>query len=273
MKKNALLCLLALGVTALLILAVPRLTEAPEAPRDGLRITRVWITETEPAASAWLRERAAAWTRATGKRVYLRSAGPDERNRDSAVTPDLIVSAGEGVPAALRGYALIVRDDGVSAVTPAPTSALFFRPSATPGPTAVPAPAPDMHTLSAVLSPRELMNALPGTVLSADPAADFSQGKAAAALLTAGQAEKLSVGFRAYSLPDGAGFLTVGAQAYSEDGQRFLSFLLSEGSQRALARQGLYSPYFRLYGGDDPLRGLIEAGLPFDRFSGGETGP
>ena len=178
--------------------------------------------------------------------------------QSNAPPPDLILSAQGGQPAALLGFALIVRDEAALLITPQPTGALFFRPSPSPGPVASPVPWPDDSLLSAVLCPETLMGRVPGAVLSAQPAADFSAGKAKAALLSAGQAAQLQLGFRSYALPDGQGLISVDAEANTDQGKAFLRFLLSDDSQRALQRFGLYSPFLRLYAADDPIRSLID---------------
>ena len=156
--------------------------------------------------------------------------------------------------------ALIVRDETAAAVTPQATGALFFRPSPTPGPSPAPAAWPD--SLGAVLAPEELLNALPGTVKSASPAEEFAAGRADAALLTPGQAARLPFGYRFYALPGGGGFVPIGANAYSEAGNAFVQYLLREDSQRALEAHGLFSPFLRLYGPDDPLRYRLDRERP-----------
>ena len=225
-------------------------------------ILRVWNAEEEPAVQSWLREQAKAYERATGQRVYLRTAAVQDAQGSAArgLPPDvLILRAGESL-LALRGYALIVRD-GAAPVTPAPTSPLFYRPSRPPEPAETPAPWPDETELRAILCPEALMHALPGTVFSSQPAVDFSQGKADAALLSPGQAAGLAMGYRAYAVPEGKGFLPVRATAYSEAGEAYLTWLQDSAAQKALGQAGLFSPRIRLYGPDDPVRYLIENSL------------
>ena len=257
-----------LALTALLIGLLPRLEGWREDEQKHFSITRVWVVEKEPAVSAWLRRRAAAFEKERGERVYLRLAAEEESDAvlrgGDGPAPDLMILPRAGEPVALRGFALILRDEGASVPTPLPTSALFYRP--TPAPQAMPSPhpTPDGREMSAVLAPRELAGAVPGAVVSLHPAEDFAAGKAKAALLTAGQAAGVKFGFRAFPVPEGAGFLPVGGQALSEAGEDFLSFLLSDASQQALSAHGLYAPGRRLYGGEDPLRALIESGRTWD---------
>lgn len=259
----------ALLLTVGLALLLPRLGSKPEAEQSGLKIIRLWTVESDPAVSAWLRGRAAAYEKETGLRVYLRSATPAEalaaqEGAASIVPPDLILRQGAGDPVARMGYALIVRDETVAVVTPAPTSALFYRPTPPPGPSPTPAPTKNPASLSAVLSPEGLALSLPGVIPSRDPAGDLAAGKAAAAVLTAGQAGLLPFGYQAYALAAGEGALPVGARAFSEDGRAFQEYLKTPQSQQALAAHGLYGvlPGLRLYGAEEPLRTLIEGSLP-----------
>ena len=251
-----------------LLRLLPAALRAPGKQENPFVILRVWNAEEEPAVQSWLRGQAKAYERATGQRVYLRAAaardGSDSRTQ--ALSPDVMVlRSGESL-LALRGYALIVRD-GAAPMTPAPTSALFYRPSLPPEPAETPAPFPEENQLRAVLCPEALVNALPGTVISAQPAADFAQGKADAALLTPGQAAGLTSGYRAYAVPAGKGFLPVRATAYSKAGEAFLAWLQDGAAQKALGQAGLFSPRFRLYGPDDPVRYLIENSLFAENYS------
>ena len=263
MKKSLRTRLALLATAVLVILGRNALRTKSGTPPETMRMVRVWITEQEPAVSAWLRSLAGVYEKETGERVYLRLATEEEaasarRGEVGVLLPDVLIAPGNAEPVALRGYALIVRDDTVSVATPAPTSALFYRPSPSPGPSPTPGPTPDPASFSAVLALPELMDALPGTILSADPAADLARGKANAALLTAGQAGKLPFGYQAYPLPDGAGMRSVGAEAYSTAGDRFRAYLQRSDVQQTLAQRGLYSPFCRLYSPEDPLRYLIE---------------
>lgn len=255
--KKLLAILLFLALSCVLLFLLPQALRAPEAPEASFTILRVWNADGEPAVQSWLRGQAKAYEKAAGQRVYLRAA--PENGRESPLPDALILPDGDHL-LALRGYALILRDEN-PAVTPAPTGALFFRPSVPPEPEATPAPFPEESEWRAVLCPEALMNALPGTVMSAQPAADFAQGKADAALLTPGQTAGLDTGYRAYAVPDGKGFLPVRGRAYSEAGEAFLLWLQNDAAQRALAQAGLFSPRLRLYGPDDPVRYLIERGL------------
>ena len=229
-----------------------------EAETDRLFILRVWNAEKEPAVGVWLRKESKAYEKAAGRRVYIRAVSGNETEKTDALPPDIILGTAGKTAVALRGYALFLRDESAAVVTPAPTGALFYRPSATPSPTATPAPWPEAEAIGAVLSPPELLDALPGTVGSADPAGDFSKGKASAALLTAGQSLSLPFGYRVYALPQGKGFLPVKAASFSDEGAAFLRFLLADDAQKALQACGLYSPFMTLYPPDDPIRFLID---------------
>ena len=260
--KKLIKVLFFLSLSTGLLLLLPAALRAPEEEAEPFAILRVWIADSEIAVHSWLRGQAKAYERASGQRVYLRAASAKDALDSAAqgLPPDaLILPQGETL-LALRGYALILRA-GTPAVTPAPTGALFFRPSSAPEAAATPAPFPKESELRAVLCPEALMGILPGTVCSALPAADFEGGKADAALLTPGQAAKLTAGYRAFALPEGKGFLPVKARSYSEAGEAFLAWLREDTAQRALAQAGLFSPRLRLYGPGDPVRYLLEGEL------------
>ncbi len=260
--KKLFTVLLFLALSAGLFFMLPDALRAPGEQAEPFVILRVWNAEEEPAVQSWLRGQAKAYERATGQRVYLRTAAVQDALDSAArgLPPDgLILRTGDSL-LALRGYALIVRDDA-ALVTPAPTGALFYRPSLPPERMETPAPFPEENQLRAVLCPEALLNALPGTIISAQPAADFAQGKADAALLTPGQAAGLNTGYRAYAVPERKGFLPVRATAYSEAGEAFLAWLQDDAAQKALGQAGLFSPRLRLYGPDDPVRYLIENSL------------
>lgn len=260
MRKSVYGTVIALLLTAgLIYFAVNGGRGDPASDTVRFQLIRVWNREEEPAVGTWLKRMAAAYEKQTGVRVYLRKASLEETQVESGASrPDLLVlPEGEQI-IALRGYALILKDDTAQMETPQPTGALFFRPSPTPGPSPTPAPWPQGDELGAVLASEALLGRLPGTVLSADPAAQLSQGKASAALLTAGQAAQLGFGFRAYALPEGKGFLPVGASAYSDEGEAFLRFLLSSACQQSLRDAGLFSPVTGLYSPEDPIRYLID---------------
>ena len=256
MRKSVYGTVIALLLTAgLIYFAVNGGRGDPSSDTVRFQLIRVWSREEEPAVGTWLKKMAAAYEKQTGVRVYLRKASPEETQRDSGASrPDLLVLPDGEQIIALRGYALILKDETVRVKTPQPTGVLFFRPSPTPGPSPTPAPWPQGDELGAVLASEALLGRLPGTVLSTDPAAQLSQGKANAALLTA----QLGFGFRAYALPEGKGFLRVGASAYSDGGEAFLRFLLSSACQLALRDAGLFSPVTGLYSPEDPIRYLID---------------
>ncbi len=258
--KKLLVIFVFLGLSGVLLFLLPQALRAPETAEKPFTILRVWNVDGEPAVQSWLRGQARAYEKATGQRVYLRAATVRE---NQGLLPDALIQPEGETLLALRGYALIVRDENPAA-TPAPTGALFYRPSVPPERSETPAPFPEERELGAVLCPEALLNALPGTVMSAQPAADFVRGKADAALLTPGQAAGLNTGYRAYAVPDGKGFLPVRGRAYTEAGEAFLLWLQSDAAQRSLAQAALFSTRLRLYGPDDPVRYLIEQGL-FDK--------
>jgi len=263
--KRAVVTLLALGLTAGLICLFPRAVsrETEAAPRKE-PILRVWVTDREPAVAAWLKKQAAAYEKTAGVRVYLRKAAGEEaenalQGEDGAPAPDVLIGPEGDTPVALQGYALILRDDGAAMITPAPTALLFSRPSPVPGPTAAPPAQPDWREIGAVLAPSGLSFPVPGAVASADPARDFAAGKARAALLTAGQAERLAVGFQAYPVAAGGGLLPIGGRAFTQEGISCLSHLQSGAAQGALADHGLYAVHLLLYTSRDPVRQMIDS--------------
>lgn len=269
MRKKGWITGAALLATAALLLFFPLRERAPERAQGGVRIIRVWLAEKEPAVGAWLRKCAAAYEKETGERVYLRAATQEEAQaalsgQAGVVPPDLLIAPELEMPLALRGCALIVADAASPPPTPAPTSALFYRPSPSPGPAATPPPAPTLDSLSGLLAAAEWAGVYPGAQISADPARDFDQGLAQAALLTPGQTAGLSRGYRAYAPPEGRGFLPVQARALSAAGERLLAQLQSEGYQRRLQECGLFSYQkgLRLYGEEDALRALLESARP-----------
>ncbi len=266
--KKLLVILFFLVLSFGLLQFLPAALRSPEEQEHPFTILLVWSAEEEPAVQSWLRGQAKSYERATGQRVYLRAVSAQDVRSISVqgLLPDaLILRSGDRL-LALRGYALIVREEN-AAVTPAPTGALFYRPSLPPEPAGTPTPCPEEMKLRAVLCPEPLMNALPGTIMSVQPDADFNQGKADAALLTPGQAAELTVEYQAYAVPEGKGFLPVKATAYSEAGESFLAWLQDGVAQEALGRAGLFSPYLRLYGPDDPVRYLIENSLFTENYS------
>lgn len=265
MFKRKIVTLTALALTGVLFLISPLIQEQKNITSAGHPILRVWILEEEPAVTRWLKKQAARYEKEAGQRIYLRAASSKEMDQaltgeKGAIIPDLMVMQGLDTPLLYRGYALILRDENAVIHTPSPTSALFFRPTATPGPSPSPQPEPDLTALSPILAPPFLVPSLPDILVSADPLAAFLAGKAPAALLTAGQAAQLSFGYRAYALKDGEGLTMVQARAMNSEGAAFLAFLKGEAAQRALADAGLYScdPSIRLYDESDPIRALIE---------------
>ena len=263
--RHRLITLAALLLTAALLYFVPEMGDGSGKRDRGVETTILWVNEKEKAVDRWLKSCAAAYEKETGRRVYLRAATDMETEEalgevQGQVRPDLMIAPNAGQTVCLRGYALILRDESAAKVTPAPTSALFYKPSPEPRQDDAPAPAFDPALLTGALAPAELLPAVPGAAESRDPAADLAAGKAHAALLTAGQAAGLQVGYRAYALPEGQGFLPVQAAALTAGGQDFLSFLLRPDTQRSLRDFGLYTENagLLLYGSDDPIRQLIE---------------
>ena len=269
MLKRKLPTMIALALTGLFFLLSPLIQKNSVPPPRTLSILRVWLREDEPAVGRWLKKQAQRYEKETGERIYLRNASEKEMaearqaqsGQPEIIIPDLMVMQGLSSPLLFRGYALIVRDDRAALLTPSPTSLLFQRPTASPGPSPLPEIQPDFSAPGAILTPAFLSPGLPGCIPSDDPLAAFSAGKAPAALLTAGQAATLSFGYRVYALEEGAGMMAVSAQSMNEKGGRFLSFLLSAESQRSLSQYGLYSclPSLRLYDAADPIRALIES--------------
>lgn len=264
--RKIIVTLAALLATAGLIYTVFHFPAAgKETPSAQIRLVRVWVSEREPAVWSWLRKQARQYEKATGTRVYLRAAASEKPEASGEeIRPDLLIS-GEGREAvALRGYALFYRDDAAPGTTPVPTSLLFYRPSPPPGPSPTPRNAPEIERFSAILAPADLAAAVPGAVQSAHPLKDFTDGKGDAAILTAEQAEQLSFPTGVRPLPDGKGGIPICATAETAMGEAFLKALLSKDAQEGLAEAGLYSPFFHLYNGNDPVREVIESSLSSD---------
>ena len=99
------------------------------------------------------------------------------------------------------------------------------------------------------------------TLLRALPQ-DDRQNTSPVVPIAPGQAARLPFGYRFYVLPGGGGFVPIGANTYSEAGNAFVQYLLREDSQRALEAHGLFSPFLRLYGPDDPLRYRLDRERP-----------
>ena len=108
--RRALICIAALGTTALLGLALPRLAAHIAAPGDpnppGVRtpsrqLITVWIAGELPGASLWLRRQAAAFSRAeAGVSVWLRAVSRGEMEQMGEAAPDAVIfSADVRLPA------------------------------------------------------------------------------------------------------------------------------------------------------------------------------
>ncbi len=268
MKKG--LTAAALLLSCLLIALVPLLNPTEEKAEDGIPLVRVWVIDDTIGVTGWLKKRVAAFEKANRVRVYLRSATFDEATALDAVLPDVIVFpqsalSANSVPVCKMGYTLAVRDDTVLVATAAPTSALFTRPTPAPQTTAVPEEKPfDVAELSAVLLPLALAQSYPHPLVSDQVYADFVNGKAPAAVITAAQALKLPFGYRAYPVADGWTDLTYHATT-PHDGElarMFVSYLLGEDAQRTLAAYGLFSvnPNWLIYQAEDVPHGVIERG-------------
>ena len=249
---------LALLLTAALIWLFPRMGQRGSEHEEKQRLTRVWCTKEE--AARWIRGLSAGYEKRTGKRLYLRLVSPGEieaAGEMGAPLPDVLVFPGGERLIAYRGYGLIVRREGAVQPTPAPTSALFFHP--TPSPRERPEVTPGIawEEVGAVLAPREMQGAVPGTVESANPVRDWQEGRAKAALATAEQAAGLQ-GYALYPVPEGRGLAPIRARRFTQAGEEFLSFLLEEEAQRALKAAGLYALSLRLYGMEDPFRFVVD---------------
>ncbi len=256
--------LCALAVTAALVWSLfgfqPR---AVEPPSLQLSLIRVWVSGQDPAVWSWLRKAAKQYENETGRRVYLR-AGPaeDAGALSGEYPPDLLISHEKGKCVALHGFALFCRDESAQAVTPDPTSFLFFRPSPTPGVSPTPVPTPNTALFSVLIVPQRLSSSFPGSLSSANPLRDFIDGKGDAAVLSVGQAAQLPFQTVARPLPAGKGFLPIRSAAATPKGEDFFNFLLMEQTQRMMTESGLFSPSFSLYQGIDPLREMIESTIP-----------
>lgn len=263
--QKAISTILALLLTAALFFMLLQ----PSEKEDGKKaaIARIWLVDTGRESSAFLKKAAAAWEKQGRGRIYLRSAARAEaeaalRGESGVLPPDLIIGLDTGEKICAMGYALILPDADVLPLSPAPTSLLFSPPTPTPGPTPTLAPAPDFSGLAPILCPAQLKNALPGCQADANPLNGLKAQTARAALLTAGQALSLQTGYHAYALPEGRGAIFCLGKPLSDQGNALLSFLQSEKIQGLLKENGLYSPFFPLYGIEDPLRARIDAAIP-----------
>ena len=236
--------------------------DAPQAPDPHLRLIRVQAAGQDPALWSWLRKEASRFEIETGTRVYLRTAPMDSAaSLEGGVPPDLLISMRGDETVALQGFALFYRDDAAVSVTPRPTSFLFVQPSSKPAPSLLPEPTKSPPRFSTVLAPASFLTVVPNAILSSNPLQDLIDGKGNAAILTAGQAERLPFQAGIQPLAGGNGFLPISASVLSPNGETFLRHLLSASSQRALADVGLFSPLYRLYRGVNPWREAIESTL------------
>ena len=230
-----------------------------ETPSSAPSLVGVWVVEQELPLWSWLRKEARQFEKETGTRVYLRAAPKDCTNMSAGEEgPDLLISGQGDRRIALQGFALFFRDDTAHAVTPHPTSLLFFQPSPSPGPAPTLGPTPDIARFSLVLTPEKLLSSIPGGIHSENPFQDLIDVKGDAAVLTVEQAKELPFRVGMHALDKQKGFLPVCGSASTPAGEAFLSFLMSEKGQRALTEAGLFSPFYSLYRGADPLREMIE---------------
>lgn len=263
--KRGLRILGALALTGMLLCLHPLLQPERIKKETDVGILRVWIGTEGAAASPWLRKQAAAYERQGGQRVYLRTATAAEiqaaEENGADLVPDLIVSATGSTLLARQGYALIVRREGTVPSTPAPTSALFYPPSPSPGAAPTPAAVPEAEAVGPIAGSRELALRMENLQPCADPAAEIRAGRYDAAMLTAAQAGTLPFGYQAYGLKNA--WLPLMAQTMTEDGAQFAAFLLTDAAQQALRESGLFaaSAGLRLYGEQDSLRALIESAI------------
>lgn len=255
--------LVALAATAGLVYAGLRLPASRETPPAASPdLVRVWIQKQEPSVWAWVRRQAKRYEKETGTRVYLRAAADNAKtDLENELLPDLLISKNGDTVLAMLGYGLFIRDDAAVSSTPFPTSLLFSPPSPTPGPSPTPAPTPDITHLSIILIPDGIQLSLSRCVKTADPLRALMDGKGDAAVLTADQARQLPFRVSACPLAKGEGFIPIYGESATAEGDRFMSFLLSEACQRDLTDSGLYSPVLKLYQGNDPVRAMIENSL------------
>lgn len=252
--KRAVRCALALLATGLVALAAPYALGPAEKTETAPGVVVVWVDEGERVLLPWLKKAAAAYEKETKNRVYLRMAAPGETSQAMASTvpvlPDVLAVSGAGRVVAYQGYALAVKDPSAAKTTPAPTPALFRRPTAIPlANTPVPLPFP--NDLQGAAVPAEMLHIYPGEKNTA-PLEALKNGKAQAALLTAGQAAGLGNGYTVYGRGDF--FLPLECRALTEDGERFLLFLRSLVVQRLLRDVRLFTfDGSRLYGPEDAI--------------------
>ena len=226
-----------------------------------MALVRVWVEEQDASVWKWLRKQARRFEKEKGIRVYLRAAIAASADPESALRPDLVISNQGEHKLAAHGYALFVRDDTATFVSPRPTSFLFSGQTPSPGPSLTPEPTPDLNMISAVLVPDKLLGAIPNGLRSGRPLEEFQAGKAEAAVLTAAQARQLSFPVRPFPLQQGKSSLPVFAIPMTCMGEEFMQALLSASAQADLAEVGLFSYEFHIYRGTDPIRELIEISL------------
>lgn len=247
--KKAFRCAAALVLTGLLLSCLPALKSAGKEAERREKLTVVWMQEGDTDTAAWLKKAAAAYEKKTGGRVYLRYAAAEERQaaRDG---PDVVMGE-DGITVARRGYALLVPDDTAPMPTPAPTPALFIRPTQAP---ALATPPPQKVQMPKVIAlPEAFSGLVEGGYVTGSPLNDLSSGKAGGALLTPVQAARVQGGYGV--IAEKRFFLPVAARALTAEGQNFLAFLRSGEGQSLLTTQRMFSwdENLHLYSPDTPL--------------------
>ncbi len=258
--KRAFVCVMALIATGVLMTLYPLLEE--HLPEDRLKeLIVIWLPKGESDTAAFMKKAAAVYEKQTGCRVYLRTCSEQElqgasSDSEDVIRPDGAIGAGN-VPLFYRGYALVVPDEGKQVQTPAPTPALFYRPTATPQLT-TPEPRRFPEHLASVSVPQGMENVLENSKVSENPLSDYASGRVQAALLTPRQIDQLKFGYQAHVRADF--FCPVMGAAFTEDGERFFSFLRSDEVQRLLAGQKLFSwnREMQLYGPEQELMYSME---------------
>lgn len=250
----------AYSVAALVLMAglavfAPGLMHGESGRTAEKELIVVWMNKADGDAGAWLKKAAAAFEKKTGKRVYLRYASQEERERlqnRGEIFPDVVTGGEKGAVLAMCGWALIVPDASNVSVTPAPSPALFIRPTAVPqndAPSSTPVPL----SVKNVAVPPEMTGRISGAYVSENPLSDVLNGKADGALLSPRQAAQMKNGYT-WSV-GGEYFLPIRGEAYTDNGQQFLAFLRSMEGQRLLVSQRLFSwdASCYLYGAENSL--------------------
>lgn len=279
-SRKALLCLGALGMTALLAAALPMLHTKNTGTPPGVRTARrrlitVWYAGELPGAADWLRERAAAYGRQNpGARVWLRTVSAAALAAELDTPPDLLAFSAEveappgpAMPLCRSGYALLIPDG--EAATARPGSLLGVSP--TPDPAATPRPA-EADWPEPFWAP-EGFGALALQEMGAPAGARFAPEAEVLRRFLAGEPALLSIAQARAAQARGVGFrlaaacpatdLALYGMALGPEGEALLDFLTAEPAQRALSARGLLPvlPGLRLYGPDRPMLQALEIAL------------